>query len=151
MWTSFPETGTHRDNRGAQFDAAVFDMTEWDNWLTVELPGGGTIELPAVAVAPRAGVGIDSTAREFTAAGLSVLVDQGPFASVPVGHESAPGYTEQVFLVDGLTTVVIKYPDSDSQVVAARIPELNNLTVVVRRHDPVPPDVAERIVFSIHR
>jgi hypothetical protein len=151
MWTSFSDTGTHRDNRGAQFDTAVFDMTEWDNWLTIELPGGGAIELPAVAVAPRAGVGIDSTAREFTAAGLSVLVDQGPFASVPVGHESAPGYTERVVLIDGLTAVVITYPVSDSEVLAVRIPELDNLTVVVRHRDPVPPDVAERIVFSIHR
>jgi hypothetical protein len=129
----------------------VFDVTEWDSWLTVDIPGGGMIELPAVAAVPRAGIGIDSTAREFTAAGLSVLVDQGPFTRIPVGHESAPEYTERVVLIDGLTAVVVSYLDSDSQVLAARIPELGNLTVIVRRREPAPPDVAERIVFSIHR
>jgi hypothetical protein len=128
----------------------VFDMTDWDDWLAVDLPGGGTIELPAVAVATAGDIGIDSAAREFSAAGLSVLVDRGPFAGTPVGHESAPGYSERVVLIDGLTAVVVTFPDSDGQVLTAQIPELDNLTVVVRRREPAP-DVAERIVLSIRR
>jgi hypothetical protein len=131
--------------------SAVFDMTEWDNWLAVDLPGGGTIDVPAVAAASRSGIGIDSAAREFGGAGLSIVVDRGPFASTPVGHESAPGYTARVVLIDGLTAEIVTFPDSDGQVVAARIPELGNLTVVIRRRDPAPPDVAERIVRSIRR
>lgn len=126
-------------------------MTDWDDWLAIDLPGGGTIEIPAAAAARRAGIGIDSTARAFGGGGLSVLVDRGPFASTPDGHESAPGYSERVVLIDGLTAVVVTYPDVDGQVVAARIPELGNLTVVIGRRDPAPPDVAERIVRSIRR
>lgn len=126
-------------------------MTDWDNWLAVALPGGGTIELPAVVVAPCGRIGIDSAAREFTGAGLSILVDRGPFAGMPVGHESVPGYLERTVRIDGLAAVVVTYPDSAEQVLAARIPELDNLTVVVRRREPAPPDVPERIVFSIRR
>lgn len=126
-------------------------MTDWDNWLAVALPGGGTIELPAVVAVPRASTGFDSTAREFTGAGLSILVDRGPFASTPAGHESAPGYVERTVRIDGLAAVVVTYRDSHDDVLAARIPDLGNLTVVVRRRDPAPPDVAERIVFGIRR
>ena len=132
-------------------DAAVFGMTDWDSWLAVDLPGGGTFELPAVAAEPRAGTGIDSAAREFTGAGLSVLVDRGPFAGTPAGHESAPEYVERTVLIDGLAAVIATYRDSGDRVLAARIPDSGNLTVVVRSRDPVPPDVAERIVFSVRR
>ena len=126
-------------------------MTGWHDWRAVDLPGGGTIELPAAAVASRAGVGIDSAAVEFAGAGISVVVDRGPFAGAPVGYDSTPGYTERVVMVDGLTALVVSYPESGDQVLAVRIPELDNLTVVVRCRDPAPPDVAERIVSSIRR
>lgn len=127
-------------------------MTDWDDRITVELPGGGTIEIPAVVVTDRPPVGIDSTASYFEGRGLSILIDDGPFAGWPVGHESAPGYEDRFTRINGLDAALIKYQEPDGeQVFAARVPELNNLTVVVRCRESVPQDVAERVLFSIQR
>ena len=66
-------------------------MTPWEQRVRVTV-GKISLEIPAVLV--KSGHAIDSAAAMFEGNGLSVTVDEGPFASRLDSYAGRPGVTE---------------------------------------------------------
>lgn len=118
----------------------------------MDLPGGISLELPESLIRQE-GAGVDSRAALFEGDGLAVLVDQGPFADSLTTHVGRPEYAERMQTIAGVAarTLFYRAPEEGGYVMAAHLPDLNRLTVVVRARDWVTPDAAESILQGIRR
>ena len=112
--------------------------------------GGVSLELPAVLVEgdDRA---LDSAAAVFEGPGLSVILDQGPFADPLETYVGRPGYEEGLREVAGSTARVVSFrtPEDGTYTVAAHVPRPKPLSVVVRADTSVPEHVPGDIIESV--
>ena len=134
--------------RRGEVRGAPVAMSSFEGKTRVSL-GAASVAIPE-ALLP-AGQSLDSPSNFFEGLGMSVLIDQGPFSddlTSAVGHAEYRETTEQVA---GVPAKVVSYrdPGGTGYIVAAHIPGLNRLTVVVRASDSVPRQVADEVIDSI--
>jgi hypothetical protein len=124
-------------------------MTKWNERVRVPL-GAFSVELPAVLV-KRQGSAVDSEAAGFEGGGLTVVVDQGPFADRLTSCVGRPDYREEATEIAGVSSRVVFFrtPAEGTYTVAAHRPGPNGLTVVVSAAESVPEQVARDIVKSV--
>jgi hypothetical protein len=111
--------------------------------------GAVGLELPA-GVAPCEGTPADSASAVFEGEGLTVLVDQGPFAPSLEADVGRPGYREEPTEVGGSPARLVTFDeDGGSFTTALEIAPPNRATVVVRADSSVPRQVPLDIVRSV--
>lgn len=111
-----------------------------------------TVDVP-VDLVPDTAAGIDSAARSLAGPKLDVLVDTGPFADPLDRYDGLPHFRESTEQISGHRARVVRFSvdDGSTYTVAAHIPELDRLTVVVRAAREVPDEVALQIIRSIRQ
>jgi catechol 2,3-dioxygenase-like lactoylglutathione lyase family enzyme len=124
-------------------------MTDWDETTRVTV-GQVSLELPA-ALVQSAGAPIDSAAAVFEGGGLTVIVDQGPFADRLDAHAGRPDLREETREVAGATarTVFFRDPEHNTYTVGIHVPAPHYLTVVIQADAAVPEHVAHAIIDSV--
>jgi hypothetical protein len=124
-------------------------VTAWDEKTRVRV-GDVTLALPT-AVRQKPGTPIDSAFSEFSGSGVTVLVDQGPFADRLDRHVGRAGYEEKVGEVAGSAARIVSFrrPEERAYVVAAHLPAPHHVTVVVQADESVPDHVPREIVESV--
>lgn len=99
---------------------------------------------------PSRGHAIDSASAVFEGGGISVVVDQGPFADDLGAYGNRSAYRSFVLQVDGQEARMIRYADSDAPdpavTVGIHVGGTEAVTVVVRAPDE---PTARRIVDSL--
>jgi hypothetical protein len=111
--------------------------------------GAVGLELPATLTA-RAGTPADSASAVFEGEGLTVLVDQGPFAPSLDADVGRPGYREEPTEVGGTPARLVTFDEpGGSFTTALEIAPPNRATVVVRADGSVPRHVPLDIVRSV--
>jgi hypothetical protein len=97
------------------------------------------------------GHAIDSNATFLEGPDLSVLVDEGPFGISLSSLERCPGYeTSSAEIAELAATIVFcRDQDGDGYTLAAHLPSLNRLVVLIRAGPTVPRRIAEDILRSI--
>jgi hypothetical protein len=115
-------------------------------WVTV---GEARLQIPA-ALAVASGTAIDSASAVFEGGGMTVIVDQGPFADRLESYVGESGYEEQTTPLAGTEARVIRFIRPDGTfTVGARITKPKQLTVVVHGNDVVPEQVARDVITSL--
>lgn len=109
-----------------------------------------SLELPSALVAGR-GDGIDSAAGVFEGAGVSVVVDQGPFSDPLTTHAGRPEHRDEAIDVAGTAARLVSFRDPEDRTysVGAHVPGPSPVTVVVRADASVPEHVPRDIVESL--
>jgi hypothetical protein len=106
---------------------------------------------------------VDSPAAVLTGAGITVIIDQGPFADRMESSIGRPGRREEPLHVAGVAGVAggaevagiagrvvsFRTPDDHTFTVAAVLSEPARATVVVRADDSVPEPEVRRIIESL--
>jgi hypothetical protein len=81
-----------------------------------------------------------------------VIADRGPFADGLTSYAGNSEYEEHAVRIDGKPARIVSYRGADNRfVAAARVPELDSLTVTVRADESVPRAVVTEILNSIRR
>lgn len=113
--------------------------------------GAAALEIPE-GLTPH-GRGIDSDSQYLQGEGMSVIIDQGPFANSLTSAVGSPDYEERSEEIAGFPARIVFYrnPEDGTYTVAAHIADLNRLTVVVRASESVPRQAANEVIRSIHR
>jgi len=124
-------------------------VTDWADKALVTV-GSVTLELPAVLVDAR-GAAIDSAAGVFEGSGLTVIVDQGPFADRLDALAGRPDYRETSARIAGKAARIVFHRGEEpgSYTVATHLPAPQSATVVVRAEASVPEPVSRAIVESL--
>lgn len=124
-------------------------MQAWNKTMRLTV-GSVSLEIPA-ALAKREGTAVDSAAAAYEAPGLSVLVDQGPFADQLSSYVGRPDYRVEATEIAGAAARIVSFrtPEEKTYTVAVHVPHLNRATVVVRAADSVPEQVARAIIQSV--
>ena len=124
-------------------------MTPWDDRVRVVV-GSVSLELPT-ALVKKGDTAIDSAAAVFEGAGLTVTVDQGPFASRLDADVGRPDYREGVQDVGGTRSRTIFFRSGDGQSVTTgvHVPAPKRVTVVIQAGKSVPEEVATAIRESV--
>ena len=94
---------------------------------------------------------IDSSAAVLTGGGITVIIDQSPFADRMESSIGQPGRREESAQIAGATGRIVSFrtPEDHTYTVAAVLSEPVPATVVVRADDSVPERDARRIVESL--
>ncbi|HEY5875264.1 MAG TPA: hypothetical protein VIT64_08190 [Ilumatobacteraceae bacterium] len=94
---------------------------------------------------------IDSPAAVLSGGGITVIIDQGPFADRMESSVGRPDRREEPMHVAGVTGRIVSFrtPEEHTYTVAAVLSEPARVTVVVRADDSVPEHEARRIVESL--
>jgi hypothetical protein len=123
-------------------------MTPWEQRVRVTV-GKISLEIPAVLV--KSGHAIDSAAAMFEGNGLSVTVDEGPFASRLDSYAGRPGVKEDIREIGGVKSRVVFFRDPDAHVntLAIHVPAPRLMTVVIRADASVPEEIPRRILDSL--
>jgi hypothetical protein len=124
-------------------------MTAFEPRIRVRV-GAVSLELPAV-LASRQGVPVDSTSAVFQGGGLTVLVDQGPFAPSLDADVGRPGFREVAAEAGGSPARLVIFDDEGgaSYTTAIEVAAPRRITVVVRADSSVPRQVPLEIVQSV--
>ncbi len=112
--------------------------------------GAISLELP-VALVDAEAAPVDSATRVFEGAGVTVIVDQGPFADRLEGDRGRPQYREETREIGDTTGRVVSFRSADdaTRTLAARLVGPPGVTVVVRADASVPAHVPRDIVNSL--
>jgi hypothetical protein len=123
-------------------------MSPWEQKVRVTV-NKISLELPAVLV--KSGHAIDSAAATFEGNGLSVTVDQGPFASRLESYAGRHGVKEDVREIGGVKSRVVFFrdPDAHMNTLAIHVPAPRSITVVIRADASVPEELPRRILDSL--
>jgi hypothetical protein len=123
-------------------------MTSFEPRVRVHVGAVG-LDLPAI-VARQPGTPTDSASATFDGGGLTVLVDQGPFAPTLDADVGRPGFREERTDVGGSRARIVTYDEDDgSFTTALEIAAPHRATVVVRADSSVPRQVPLEIVRSV--
>jgi hypothetical protein len=124
-------------------------MTSWDEKVRVTL-GNVSLELPA-SVVKNQETSIESAGGVFEGGGLTVIVDEGPFADRLDSYIGLPGFREETREVAGVTgrKVFFRRPERGTYTVGVHVPAPKHVTVAVHAEASVPERVAEAIVNSL--
>lgn len=124
-------------------------MTHWNENVRIAV-GNISLELPVCLLARRATL-TSSAASVFVGSGLTVIIDQGPFADRLDGYASDPESRKEIEVVDGTSgrTIACRSHDRGTYTVATHIPAPNHVTVVVQANDFVPEPVPRKIIESL--
>ncbi len=109
-----------------------------------------SIEVPTEVLADP-GAPIDSASAVFTGMGVTVIVDQGPFADRLEGSVGRPEFDDTPTSVAGHTGRYVSFrtPEEHTYTMATLLSEPARITVVVRADDSVPARVARDILESL--
>ena len=112
--------------------------------------GAISLEVPSQLVAS-SDAPIDSPAAVLTGAGMTVIVDQGPFADRMESSVGLPDRRQEPLHATGIAGRIVSFrtPDEHTYTVAAVLSEPVRATVVVRADDSVPESQARRIIESL--
>jgi hypothetical protein len=112
--------------------------------------GAISVEVPAQLVTS-SDAPVDSPAAVLTGAGITVIIDQGPFADRMESSIGLPDRREEPLSVAGIAGRVVSFrtPDDHTYTVAAVLSEPARATVVVRADDSVPEPEVRRIIESL--
>ncbi len=112
--------------------------------------GAISLEVPAQLVAS-SDAPIDSPAAVLAGAGITVIVDQGPFADRMESSIGLPDRRQEQLQVAGIVGRIVSFrtPEAHTYTVAAVLSEPVRATVVVRADDSVPEPHARRIIESL--
>ena len=112
-----------------------------------------SIRLPE-EVGPTDDRAIDSTAATWSGKGISLLVDEGPFADPLTSYENRPNYRAAEETIGGRKARVVAFDQPDgTRSVAAHFPddggEPGALTVVARGESGVAQELLNQIIRDI--
>ena len=124
-------------------------VTRWDEKVRVSV-GNVSLELP-ISLVKRQDTPIDSVASVFEGSGVTVIVDQGPFANRLDSYAGHPEYQEMIKDVSGTTSRTISFqsPDRGTYTVATHLAAPKHVTVVVQADASVPEQVPREIIESL--
>jgi hypothetical protein len=124
-------------------------VTHWDDKVRVAV-GNVSLELPTVLV-KREDTSIDSMGGVFEGGGVTVIVDQGPFADRLDSYAGHPEYQDGITDVAGTISRRISFrsPDRGTYTVATHLTAPRHVTVVVQAEDSVPERVPKEIIDSL--
>jgi hypothetical protein len=124
-------------------------VTHWDEKVRVAV-GNISLELPA-SLSRGQDTPIDSAASVFSGSGVTVIVDQGPFADRLDSYAGHPEFREEIKDVAGTTSRAIYFrsPDRGTYTVATHLPEPRQVTVVVQADASVPERVPRGVIESL--
>ena len=112
--------------------------------------GAISVEVPAQLVTS-SDAPVDSPAAVLTGDGITVIIDQGPFADRMESSIGRPDRREESTHIAGVTGRIVSFrtPEEHAYTVAAVLSEPVRVTVVVRADDSVPEAQARRIIESL--
>ena len=124
-------------------------MIDWAEKVRVTV-GSVSLEVPAV-LANGQDPAIDSAAAVLRGHGLTVIVDQGPFADRLDAMTGRPGYVETAGRIAGRAARIVTFRGEapGSHTVAAHLPAPDSVTVVVQAEGSVPERIGRGIVESL--
>jgi hypothetical protein len=124
-------------------------VTRWDEKVQVAV-GNVSLELPTYLV-KKQDTPIDSAASVFEGSGVTVIIDQGPFADRLDSYAGHLEFREEIKDVAGMTSRTISFqrPDRGTYTVATHIPAPKHVTVVVQADASVPEQVPREIIKSL--
>jgi len=124
-------------------------VTRWDQKIRVAV-GNVSLELPSSLV-KRQDTPIDSAASVFEGSGVTVIVDQGPFADSLDSHAGHLEYQEEFKDIAGTTSRTISFRSHDrgTYTLATYLPAPTHVTVVVQADAYVPGWVLREIIESL--
>lgn len=124
-------------------------MTSWNQKVRVAV-GNVSLELPN-AVPKRQDAPIDSAASVFEGGGVTVIVDQSPFADRLDSLAGLPEYREEVKNVGGTIGRMVFFhsPDRSMYTVGIHLPAPAHVTIVVQADASVPERIPREIVGSL--
>lgn len=124
-------------------------MKHWDEKVRIAV-GNISLELPVLLLNRQATL-TSCPASVFVGSGLTVIVDQGPFADRLDGYASHPEYQEGIEEVTGTPgrTIACRSHERGTYTVATHIPAPNHVTVVVQANAFVPEPVPRKIIESL--
>ena len=124
-------------------------MIHWHEKVRIAV-GNISLELPLFLLDRQATL-TSCAASVFVGSGLTVIVDQGPFADSLDGYASHPESQEVIEEVSGTSgrTIACRSHDRDTYTVATHLPAPNNVTVVVQANAFVPEPVPRKIIESL--
>jgi len=87
----------------------------------------------------------------FAGSGVTVIVDQGPFADRLDSYAGSPEFREEIKDVAGTTSRAISFrsPDRGTYTVATHLPAPRHVTVVVQADASVPERVPRGVIESL--
>ena len=124
-------------------------MTPWDKKVRVAL-GNVSLELPALLV-QKQDTSIDSAGGVFEGGGLTVIVDEGPFADRLDSYIGLPDFREERMSVAGTTArkVFFRKPDRGTYTLGVHVPAPKHVTLAVHAEASVPEAIPEAIIDSL--
>jgi hypothetical protein len=124
-------------------------MTRWDEKVRVAI-GNASLELPTSLVKSQ-DTPIDSAAGMFEGSGMTVIIEQSPFADRLDSHAGRPEYQEEIKNIAGTTsrTISFRSPDRGTYTVATHLSAPKYVTVVVQADASVPEQVSREIIESL--
>jgi hypothetical protein len=124
-------------------------VPHWNEKVRVTVGNLG-LELPSALVKTQ-DTAIDSASAVFEGSGLTVIVDQGPFADRLDGYVGNPGYREEMRNMAGATarTIFFQRPDRGTYTMAVHFTAPKLVTVVIHADKSVPEQVPKEILESL--
>jgi len=124
-------------------------VKHWDEKVRIAV-GSISLELPVFLLNRQATLP-SFPASVFVGSGLTVIVDQGPFADRLDSYASHPEFHEEIDEVNGTSgrTIACRSPERGTYTVATHIPAPNHVTVVVQANALVPEPVPRKIIESL--
>ncbi len=124
-------------------------VSHWNEKVQVTV-GNVRLNLPAALVKSQE-TAIDSAAALFEGSGVTVIVDQGPFADRLDSYVGNPEYREEIRNIAGTTarTIFFRRPDRGTYTMAVHLPAPKLVTVVVHADASVPEQVPGEIIASL--
>jgi hypothetical protein len=127
---------------------APSDDVRWSDRVPVQV-GGLRLRLPAALV--RTGAPIDGPSAVFEGAGVTVVVDAGPFADRLEAHVGKPAFEESPVEVSGASGRRVSFdaPDTGTHTNALHVDGPRPFTVAVIAAPSVPDTVAADVLASV--
>lgn len=124
-------------------------MARWDEKTRVSI-GNVSLELPT-ALVKRHDTSLDSPAGVFEGIGITVIIDEGPFADRLDSYIGNPEYHEEGRKVAGIIsrTIFFRSPNGVTYTTAIHLPAPKQVTVVVHADTSVPDRVPRQIIDSL--
>jgi hypothetical protein len=112
--------------------------------------GAISLEVPAQLITS-SDAPVDSPAAVLAGGGITVIIDQGPFADRMEGSIGRPDRREEPIHMAGIAGRIVSFrtPEEHTYTVAAVLSEPVRAAVVVRADDAVPAHQARRIIESL--
>jgi hypothetical protein len=124
-------------------------MTSWDDKVRVTA-GSVSLELPAIVVKTQ-DTSIDSAGGVFEGGGLTVIVDEGPFADRLDAYVGLPDFREDTMEVAQTTArrIFFRRPDRGTYTIGIHVPAPKHVTVAIHAEASIPEHIAEAIIDSL--